>query len=72
VSRVEELNRKVVRLERDRDQLREQVCRLRDKLLEYANECIGCDGKGVVTVVDGEAERVELCGECADLRELLE
>lgn len=53
--------------------------RARDKLLELAKECASCGGTGVVTVMvttvwddDGSpCERVEPCGDCADLREVL-
>lgn len=48
--------------------------RLRDKLLEWAKECASCDGTGMVTVVDLFADghrRVEPCGDCHDIREVL-
>jgi hypothetical protein len=46
--------------------------RLRSKLLEWANECAGCDGAGVVTVTDdGVNCRAVPCEECRDIRDLL-
>lgn len=48
--------------------------RLRDKLLELANECSSCSGTGCVTITEdgGEgAQRVEPCGDCLDIREVL-
>lgn len=51
--------------------------RLRDKLLEVAKECTGCEGTGVHTVRGFENrgrafERQEPCPDCADIREVLE
>lgn len=48
---------------------------LRDKLLELANECSGCDGTGVQTVWftadELPCERQEPCGDCSDIRKVL-
>jgi hypothetical protein len=55
--------------------LANQTVRLRDKLLEIANECSSCGGTGCVTITeDGGlgAQRVWPCDDCADIRELLE
>lgn len=67
---------KLVVVERERDSLREVNCKLRDKLLEIAKECSGCAGKGVVTVIyevrGKEKTRVQDCGDCLDIRAVLE
>lgn len=69
---------RILQLERERDELREINCKLRDKLLELANQCQSCDGVGVVTVMVPRplysgvvVSREEPCGDCHDLRELL-
>jgi hypothetical protein len=41
---------KLVVVERERDQLREVNCTLRDKLLEIAKECSKCRGTGLRTI----------------------
>lgn len=55
-----------------------EVCALRDKLLEVCKECSSCGGTGMVTVTlreppgSGEfVSRVEECGDCEDIREVL-
>jgi hypothetical protein len=63
--------------QRERDQLRVVNSKLRDKLLELAKECSGCNGTGVHTVRGferrGQAlERQEPCRDCADIRAVLE
>lgn len=66
-------------IQRERDALREANCKLRDKLLELAKECSSCGGTGCVTVVvttvwdtdDEPRTRVEDCGDCVDIREVL-
>lgn len=67
--------RQLLACQQERDSLREVNCRLRDKLLEWAAECASCDGKGVVTVRyeynEISCDRVEPCGDCADIREVL-
>jgi hypothetical protein len=55
--------------------------RMRDKLLALAKECASCGGLGTVAVMryagdplyfeGGKVERVEPCGDCADIREAL-
>ena len=74
-------NRKILALERERDELRAVNCKLRDKLLEMAKECISCDGTGLIVVSVDDREvihdrdrpivRTEPCGDCEDIRELL-
>lgn len=44
------------------------TCKLRDKLLELANDCAECHGSGVKTQ-DGEI--LDDCPSCLDIRELL-
>jgi hypothetical protein len=70
-----DVNRKILLLERERDQLREVNSRLRDFLLARAKECESCGGTGCVTVkyyfADVENERVEDCGDCYDYRAVL-
>lgn len=56
----------------DLARLREENVRLRNKLLEIANECGGCGGTGCVTERLLQAERVVPCEDCADIRQLLE
>lgn len=62
-----ELTRRIFVLERERDGLRAENCRLRDKLLSYARECLTCDGTGVIT----RNERQSECLDCLDIREIL-
>jgi len=53
----------------------EAVCKLRDKLLEFAKDCEPCGGTGIITVNDENAPafgRTLPCYACEDLRELLE
>ncbi|HEY3679005.1 MAG TPA: hypothetical protein VGL45_09815 [Bradyrhizobium sp.] len=49
--------------------------RARDKLLEIAKECASCGGTGCVTVRyeynEISRDRVEPCGDCLDIREVL-
>ena len=74
LSQVSTLNAKLVKAERERDQLREVNCKLRDKLLEIAKECSECGGTGCITRIDNIAMpgRVEECPDCADIRSVLE
>jgi hypothetical protein len=65
-----ELTRKVLLLEKERDQLREINLKLRDKLLELAKECDPCGGTGCVKT-DCEPIMVIDCPACLDIRELL-
>ena len=67
MTRAVDVTRQLLAVERERDQLREQVCRLRDKLLELAKDCDDCDGTGLQTIY-GETED---CPACHDIRELL-
>jgi hypothetical protein len=57
-------------------QLRAENSRLRDKLLELANECTDCGGTGVQTIFTFREltaeERQQPCDACADIREVLE
>jgi hypothetical protein len=71
---VRDANARILLLERERDQLMRAHLKMRDKLLEYAKECIKCDGAGMVTVNHPPPQRptVEPCPSCADLRELLD
>lgn len=57
--------------------VRAQNLRLRDKLLEIAKECSGCNGTGLHTVRGFEGrgrafERQQPCPDCADIRAVLE
>lgn len=67
--------------QRERDQLRVVNSKLRDKLLELAKECSSCGGTGVVTVMAPPDSRLysgvlisreQPCGDCLDIREVLE
>jgi len=73
MSQVSDLTARLLQVQRQRDQLRMENLRLRDKLLEWAAECASCDGKGVVTIIENIAMpgRQEVCGDCLDIRELL-
>lgn len=73
-----DLTHKLLILEKERDELREENVKLRNKLLELANQCQSCDGVGVVTVMVPRplyrgvvVSREEPCGDCHDIRELL-
>lgn len=77
---VNQLNARLIQLERERDTLRAENVKLRNKLLEVAKECSGCEGTGVVTVMrepDSHLysgvliSREEPCGDCLDIREAL-
>lgn len=48
--------------------------RARDKLLEIAKECASCGGTGCVTIkhLPPYPDTVEPCGDCLDIREVLE
>jgi hypothetical protein len=48
--------------------------RMRDKLLELAKACPSCNGTGIVTVYDEDRNEVrgEECGDCADIRAVLD
>jgi DnaJ-class molecular chaperone len=76
VSRVVDLTARTLQLERERDQLRQVNCKLRDKILEVCKQCAECGGTGVVTVVGirrgVNCEYQQPCADCADLREVLE
>jgi hypothetical protein len=53
----------------------EVVCKLRDKIMEFAKDCEPCGGTGIITVKDEDAPafgRTLPCYACEDLRELLE
>jgi hypothetical protein len=54
--------------------LRVANARLRDKLLEMAKQCSGCDGEGIVTTFNANTKvgTIEQCGDCIDIREALE
>lgn len=59
------------------EKLRAENLRLRDKLLELAKECSGCNGTGLHTVRGFEGhgkafERQEPCRDCADIRAVLD
>lgn len=73
MSQVSDLNAKLILAERERDRAREENVRLRNKLLEWAAECSSCDGTGMVTIIENIAMpgRVEPCGDCEDIREIL-
>jgi hypothetical protein len=53
----------------------DSLIRARDKLLELAGECSGCNGTGVVTLQERRrgltVERQVDCEECGDIRECL-
>lgn len=77
---INRLNGRIVQLERERDILRDENVKLRNKLLEVAKECSSCNGTGVVTVMrepDSHLysgvliSREEPCGDCLDIREVL-
>jgi hypothetical protein len=78
---VNRLNAKLLRAERQRDELVRENLRLRDFLLARAKECEACGGTGCVTVTvtlydeavnDFVEDRQEPCGDCLDIREVLE
>lgn len=81
-SRIVDLTARVLQVERQRDELFRANLKLRDYLLARARECEACGGTGCVTVMryagaplyfEGEKiERVEPCGDCHDLREVLQ
>jgi hypothetical protein len=74
MTRITDLTTRILAVERERDQLREVNCRLRDKLLEFAKDCEPCHGTGVITVDDEHAPafgRTLPCYACEDIRELL-
>jgi hypothetical protein len=73
MTQVNRLNSRIVKLERERDQLVRTNLKLRDLLLKQAKECTSCDGAGVVTVIDSDTdrERQEPCGDCYPIREVL-
>ena len=63
-------------IQRERDALRIENVRLRDKLLELANQCDKCDGAGVVNELKDPAwpylgYRQVPCPKCEDIREVL-
>lgn len=50
------------------------VCAMRDKLLEIANECSECEGTGCISVRPQDEAvwgRTLPCPDCEDIRELL-
>jgi len=70
MSNVNRLNGRILTLERERDELVRANFKLRDFLLKKANECESCGGKGVVTVL--VPRREEPCGDCLDIRAVLD
>lgn len=60
---------RILQLERERDALFRANLKLRDFLLRKARECASCGGTGCVTVM--VPRRVEKCGDCLDIREVL-
>lgn len=66
-----ELTRRIFVLERERDGLRAENCKLRDFLLARARECESCDGTGCATVHEETGPRVEACGDCYPIRDVL-
>jgi hypothetical protein len=70
MTRSADLTRKVILLERERDQLREVNCKLRDKLLEICNDCDPCGGTGCVKT-DCDPIMVVDCPACLDIRGVL-
>lgn len=72
-----DVTRELLKVQRERDQLRADVCRYRDKLLECAKECKECGGTGCVEdVVEhprfGPQVQTIPCEWCLDIRTLLE
>lgn len=65
----------------ENQKLRDQICRLRDKLLELAKECASCDGTGLASEIEYQhtregrtqtAVRTVECETCRDIRAALE
>lgn len=70
-----ELTRKLLIVERERDQLREENVRYRDKLLSWAAECAECGGTGCISVRPQDEAvwgRTLPCPDCEDIRSILE
>lgn len=74
MTHVMDLTVKLLKAERERDDLRQINMKLRDKLLEIAKDCHVCDGTGLTSVRPQDEAvwgRTLPCPECEDLRDLL-
>jgi rubrerythrin len=69
MARVEDLNRRVVLLERERDDLVRVNFKLRDKLLDLARKCGYCGGIGTVYQ---KTQPPSPCPLCTHIRKVLE
>lgn len=73
MSRVVDITRRLLQVERERDSLREVNSKLRDRLLAIAATCAPCGGTGCVTLGADRivTKRVVPCEACHDIREAL-
>lgn len=87
MTQINRLNSRIVKIERERDDLQRANFKLRDKLLEFAKSCARCGGTGMQTdyvddgnrlIPEGDRRRdtgravTRECKDCADIREVLE
>jgi DnaJ-class molecular chaperone len=74
---VNRLNGRIIKLERERDELVRANLKLRDFLLQRANACERCGGSGSINQLKDKAlpylgTTPVPCPDCADLRKVLD
>jgi superfamily II helicase len=74
MTQVATLTARLLKVERERDELVRVNFKLRDKLLELAKDCATCKGTGCISVRPQDEAvwgRTLPCPDCEDIRELL-